>query len=89
MWHAITGEAVPTVPPTAAEYTRAGLPWFEYYEEAPAVDGSPILRGVKSILGLGRKRGEMPLPENEAVTAEKVVSLRKGLAKEPVREGKF
>jgi hypothetical protein len=47
------------------------------------------LRGVNSILKLGTKRGELPLPENDPVTAEKVVTLRKGLAKEQVREGKF
>lgn len=33
VWRSITGEAPPTVPPTAEEYTRAGLPWFEYYAE--------------------------------------------------------
>src|SRR5580765_1747087 len=31
-WRAITGEAPPTRPPTAKDYTRAGYPWFDYYD---------------------------------------------------------
>ena len=30
-WMAITGERPPGEPPTAADYTSAGLPWFDYY----------------------------------------------------------
>jgi hypothetical protein len=30
-WREITGETPPTKPPTAADYTKAGLPWFDYY----------------------------------------------------------
>ena len=31
VWTTITGERPPTTPPTAADYTRASLPWFDYY----------------------------------------------------------
>ena len=89
MWRAVTGEAAPTPPPTAAQYTKAGLPWFEYYGEGASVEGSPILRGIKSVFQLGQKWGETPLPENDPVSSEKVVTLRKGLAKDQVREGRF
>ena len=34
VWRAITGKQPPTVPPTAAEYSRRGLPWFEYYDDS-------------------------------------------------------
>ena len=87
MWRAVTGEAPPTPPPTAAQYTKAGLPWFEYYGEGPAVDGSAILRGIKSVFQVGQLRGETPLPENEPLTSETVVTLRKGLGENQVREG--
>ena len=30
-WLGTTGEAALDMPPTASEYTKAGLPWFEYY----------------------------------------------------------
>ena len=48
-WTAITGEAMPSQPVTARAYAAAGLPWYDYYAEAPALDGSTALQGVKSI----------------------------------------
>jgi hypothetical protein len=90
VWRRITGEAPPTVPPTAAEYTRAGLPWFDYYAEGLAsVPGSGVLRKLKSVLQRGKERGEVPLPENEPAAPVSVVELRKGLRSGQVREGRF
>jgi hypothetical protein len=89
MWHAFMGEAPPTAPPTAAEYTKAGLPWFDYYGEGTAVEGSAILRGLKSVLQLGQKKGETPLPENAPVSGEKVVTIRPSRTSAQVREGTF
>ena len=89
MWRVFTGEAPPTVPPSAADYTKAGLPWFDYYGEGTAVEGSAILRGLKSVLQLGQKKGEMPLPENAPVSGEKVVTIRPRRMSAQVREGMF
>ena len=89
LWQALTGEAPPTRPPTARDYTEAGLPWFDYYGEGTAVAGSPILAGLESVAQLGKKKGETPLPENEPVHGETIVKLRAGLAKDQVREGHF
>lgn len=89
MWRAFTGDAPPTMPPTAADYTRAGLPWFDYYGEASAVQGSPILAGLKSVLEMGRKKSETPLPENEPVSGEHVVTLHAKRTGNEVREGIF
>ncbi|MET9888263.1 hypothetical protein ABZZ20_35140 [Streptomyces sp. NPDC006430] len=33
VWSRITGEAAPPSPVDRAAYTRAGLPWFDYYDE--------------------------------------------------------
>lgn len=30
-WKKVTDEAAPNQPPTAKEYSMAGLPWFEHY----------------------------------------------------------
>ena len=46
VWRSITGENPPTMPPTAEEYTRMDLPWFDYYDDAPAVDGTDTLKAV-------------------------------------------
>ena len=89
VWRAITGDDPPTVPPTAAEYTSAGLPWFDYYGDAPAVDGADALAGLDSVATLGKKKGDNPLPENTSVTPEHIVELRAGLKAGQVREGDF
>ncbi len=89
VWQAITHEAPPTTPPTARQYTEAGLPWFEYYSDTPALQGSDVLARLKSVLELGRERGTNPLPENAAVAPDRVIALRKGLARDQVREGSF
>ena len=88
-WRALTGEAPPTRSPTAAQYTAAGLPWFDYYGEGTALAGSPILAGLESVAQLGKKKGETPLPENEPVHGETIVKLRAGLRQDQVREGRF
>ena len=89
VWRAITGGDPPTVPPTSSEYTKAGLPWFEYYSESKAVEGSEKLATVKSVAELGKEKGDVPLPENQSVKVENVIKLRKGLKEGQVREGAF
>ena len=90
VWRAITGEAPPTVPFTAKEYTRHGLPWFEYYSDnSIAVAGSKKLDGLKSVVEMGKEKGDNPLPENESVVPERIVELRRGLKRGQVREGAF
>ena len=74
-WRAITGEAPPTVPPTAADYRRAGLPWFEWYGDRPAKEGSSILAGLTSVFAMGQNRGETPLPENEGFDPPEPIRL--------------
>jgi hypothetical protein len=40
VWSSITGSLPPHPAPTAEEYTRAGLPWFDLYSEVMALEGS-------------------------------------------------
>ncbi len=89
VWSSITGSQPPTTPPTAKEYTEAGLPWFDYYDDSNALNGSSILQKVKSVTQLGREKNDAPLPENESVNPTNVVNLRKGLKEGEVREGRF
>ena len=83
------GNDPPTVPPTSSEYTKAGLPWFDYYSDSKAVEGSEKLATVKSVAQLGKEKGDVPLPENQSVNVENVIKLRKGLKEGQVREGRF
>ena len=90
VWRAITGQAPPTVPPTAKEYAKAGIPWFEYYDDSQkALKGANVLGKLKSVAKLGKEKGDVPLPDNEAATIDAVIKLRKGLEKGQVREGVF
>jgi hypothetical protein len=90
MWRAVTGEAPPTVPPTAKRYTSAGLPWYDYYNAgAEALEGSEILDDLRSVIRMGYEKGEYPLPENETARPKRVIRLRRGLSRDQVREGTF
>ena len=87
VWRQVTGENPPTTPATADEYTRRGLPWFLWYDDKhTALEGSKPLTRMKSVAALGKKKKDAPLPENQSVSPEHVVALRRGLAKNQVRE---
>jgi len=76
MWEAVTGEVLPNEPPTAKQYTEAGLPWFEYYAgDAEVLEGAEKFIGVKSVTAVGKAMGEMPLPENGSIEIGQVISL--------------
>ena len=89
VWRSITGDDPPTTPPTAREYTKAGLPWFDYYSDAKALQGGKRLKGLQSVAQLAKQKGGVPLPENQPVDPGNVVELRRGLRKGQVREGQF
>jgi hypothetical protein len=74
VWRSITSEEPPTVPFTSKEYTQAGLPWFEYFNESAApVDGTDKLNGMKSVAQMGKEKSDKPLPENESVDVQTVI----------------
>jgi hypothetical protein len=90
VWRMITSENPPTVPFTAEEYTRRGLPWFDYYAaDQTALEGAPALADLTSVARLGEEKGEVPLPENTSVTPAKIIELRKALLPDQVRESDF
>lgn len=88
VWRTLTGEAPPTVPPSAADYTRARLPWFDWYGEhavvAPIPPRPSLLRRIRSVFELSRARGEAVLPENESFPLPRPVRLRR-----PNRSGRL
>jgi hypothetical protein len=90
VWRDITGKFPPAPPPTARTYKNAGLPWFDYYNDTgTAVEGSKILKKLKSVVSMGKQKGDNPLPENESVTPENIVNLRSHLTEDQVREGEW
>lgn len=90
VWRAITGKQPPTVPPTGKEYAAAGIPWFDYYaENAKVLVGSNVLAKLKSVIQMGKEKGDVPLPENESTAVDKVIVLREESKPAQVREGRF
>lgn len=86
-WKAITGENPPTRPPTSRDYTKAGYPWFDYYDaEQKALNGSSTLAALKTVLKMGQEKRQTPLPENQSATVMNLVDLRAGLKNNQVRE---
>ena len=79
-WKSITGEAALNHPPTAQDYARAGLPWFEYYgADQTALPGSQKLSGVRSVASMFKKKTGATLPNSQDV---------KTVAPKPVGPGK-
>jgi hypothetical protein len=73
-WLAATGEQSPTEPPTAKDYTKAGLPWFDYYSaDAKALGGAKPLGKVKSLAQLATPGSATPV--DESVSAKKIITL--------------
>lgn len=49
-WQEATGTTPPGKPISAEEYSKAGLPWFDYYaENLSPLPGSRVLAGMKSV----------------------------------------
>jgi hypothetical protein len=74
-WRQITGERPPTLALSAADYTKYGFPWFDWYDDTSPRSGSDVLARVKSVHTLGGERSESPLPENESFDPPEPIGL--------------
>jgi hypothetical protein len=82
----ITGQLPPQKPATAKDYTSAGLPWFDYYDESKALPGSNTLSKLTSIAAKVIEKGKGVLPNNDPVQPKIVKTISKG---DVVRDGDF
>jgi len=81
----ITGKKPPTEPPTAKQYTDAGLPWFDYYDaEMKALQGSRILSALDSVAARTVKIGKGLFGGNEPIAPTRIVSIKQ---KDQVKDG--
>ena len=88
-WIGITGERPPTEPPTAAQYTEHGFPWFDYYDgDAKAIEGVAKLGKLKSVRETDRTRGLDRWPDTDSVASPRVHRLGPTKTRE-VREANF
>ena len=78
-WREITGEAPPTKPPTAADYTKAGLPWFDYYAaDLETLGGAQALALAKSVAEMASGKGEQVLGADGEVSPGTIVRIGPG-----------
>lgn len=82
----VTGVEPPRTPPTAKDYTDAGLPWFDYYGgDLKALEGAKELAGLDSVAAMKLKKGAGLLGDNDPLQPKLVEKI----GKERVREGEF
>ncbi|MGC4960923.1 hypothetical protein [Gordonia sp. DT101] len=63
-WETLTGNLPHHAPPTITDYQNHGYPWFEWYDDSLARQGSSNLSELQTIKQIGEKSGEQPLPDN-------------------------
>lgn len=86
VYQKITGHVPPHKPPTAWQYTKAGMPWFDYYSDGRALAGSGILGNLVSVAAKTIGLGKAPLEDNDPVQPKVIKSLGTG---QVVRDGEF
>lgn len=75
-WQNVTGKPIPTTPPSANQYTQAGLPWFEYYDDKlNSLNGTSTLASLDSIAAKTIKKGGKPIEDNISVTPAHIQKL--------------
>jgi hypothetical protein len=92
VWRAITKHEPPTAPHTSADYSRHGLPWYDYYtDDWKSLQGTGKLAGLKGVLEMGFQKGVHIIPENASVTfkSDQVKQLGKPRSKDAVRSGSW
>ena len=87
-WTAATANPTPGRQPSSADYAKAGLPWFEYYDDKlEAMDGSKKLAGLDSVAAKAIKLGDKVLGDNAPVDPAEVVKL--GPASSKISDGRW
>ena len=77
----MTSENPPSTSPTAADYSKAGLPWFDYYDSdkdsySKAVSNSANgLAKLKSLGGLFKAKTGTDLPDSGDVNTPEPIVL--------------
>lgn len=66
-WMSITSDEPPMSPISAEAYSKAGLPWFEYYDgDRKAIEGAKALGSIKSIKMIAKDNEEPVWPKEKS-----------------------
>lgn len=73
-WELTTGQAPPNKPPTSEDYSKHGLPWYDYYDEKQvALSETSKLAGIKSLKTLEEKLEKKILPDTSDKAQPKLI----------------
>lgn len=88
-WIASTGERPPGEPMSASDYTKHGLPWFDYYDaDAKALEGAKRFGLMSSVRETDQKKRKGIWPSTKIQSAPRVVNLGTQ-SNRPVREAEI
>ena len=79
-WLSLTGELPPNNPIAAEEYAKFNLPWFDYYDDTSAVEGSTILSKVKPVGKLDSDGVSLP-DKSIKISPNDVISIKQSKRK--------
>jgi|AntAceMinimDraft_1070359.scaffolds.fasta_scaffold01490_7 hypothetical protein len=66
-WMSITGEEPPLSPISAEAYSKAGLPWFDYYDgDRKAIEGAKALGNIKSVKAIAEAKRVDTWPKEQS-----------------------
>ena len=66
-WMSITGEEPPLSPISAEAYSKAGLPWFDYYDgDRKAIEGAKALGNIKSVKAIAEAKRADTWPKEKS-----------------------
>jgi hypothetical protein len=74
-WEVLTGEAPPATPIDATAYTRAGLPWFDLYDEGEGTLDVDRRRRRKTVAERDRELGIEPDAPGESLDVTRVTGI--------------
>lgn len=76
-WMHITGEEPPLSPISAEVYSKAGLPWFDYYDDdREAIEGAKAIGRIKSIKTIACERSDPVWPQDKSHIAYLVKKIK-------------
>ncbi|MEW7996657.1 MAG: hypothetical protein G8D90_14345 [gamma proteobacterium symbiont of Clathrolucina costata] len=85
-YQTITGHHPPHKPANVRDYSKAGLPWFDYYDDNKALPGSDTLSKLTSVAAKIIGKGNATLPNNDPVQPKVIKIISKA---NMVRDGEF
>lgn len=89
-WLSVTGNPAPNEPPSAKDYSSAGLPWFAYYgSDQAGLSGNSLLAAQSSVGQLFKKKTGAELPNSTDIDTGPAVKIGPNVEQKLIKESTF